>query len=78
MTIPTDKKYHFLAGIIVCFVVALIFKNPIYGLIGAVIAGIGKEVWDCYDYGKFDFADALATWVGGIAGYIVALLVHTL
>ena len=76
--IPTDKKYHFLAGIIICFVVALIFKNPMFGLIAAVVAGLAKEAYDYYDYGKFDFADALATWVGGIAGYIVALLVHTL
>ena len=78
MNIPKDKKLHFLAGVIVCFVVALIFKNPMYGLIASVIAGIGKEIYDYYDYGKFDFADALATWVGGIAGYIVGVLVKSL
>ena len=78
MKIEQDKIMHFIAGIIVCFVVALIFKNPMYGLIGAVIAGIGKEVWDYYDYGKPDFMDCLATWVGGIAGYIVSVLVKVL
>ena len=76
--IPTDKKYHFIAGVIVCILVSLIFKNPMYGLIASVIAGIGKEIWDYFDYGKFDFADALATWVGGIAGYIVGVLIKAL
>lgn len=78
MNIPYDKKLHFLAGVIVCILVSLIFKNPMYGLIASVIAGIGKEIWDYYDYGKPDFMDCLATWVGGIAGYIVGVLIKAL
>ena len=78
MKIADDKKLHFIAGLIICIVVALIFKNPMYGLIASVIAGVAKEVYDYYDYGKIDFLDTLATWVGGIAGYIVAFLVHGL
>ena len=78
MKVPQDKILHAIAGIVVCFVISLIAKNPMYGLVGAVIAGIAKEAWDYYDYGKVDFLDCLATWIGGIAGYIVALLIHTL
>ena len=78
MNIEYDKKLHFIAGIIICVLVALIFKNPMYGLIASVVAGIAKEAWDYYDYGKPDFMDCLATWVGGIAGYIVGVLVHYL
>ena len=78
MQIAYDKKLHFIAGIVICILVALIFKNPLFGLIASVIAGIGKEIYDYYDYGKPDFLDCLATWVGGIAGYIVGVLVHYL
>ena len=78
MKIADDKKLHFLAGVIICVLVALIFKSPMYGLIASVIAGIGKEIYDYYDYGKFDFADALATFVGGICGYIVGVLIKSL
>jgi len=78
MKIEQDKILHFIAGIVVCIIVALIFRNPLYGLIASVLAGIAKEAWDHYDYGKIDFLDCLATWIGGIAGYIVAFLVHGL
>ena len=78
MLCGNDKAYHFIAGLIVCILVSLIFKNPMYGLIASVIAGIGKEIYDYYDYGKFDFADALATFVGGICGYIVGVLIKAL
>lgn len=78
MNIPYDKKLHFIAGVVVCIIVALIFKNPLYGLIAAAVAGIAKEIWDYRSYGKPDFMDCLATWIGGIAGYIVAFLVHGL
>jgi len=78
MNIAYDKKLHFFAGVIVCMVVALIFKNPMFGLIASVTAGIAKEFYDWCDYGKLDLTDTLATWVGGVAGYIVCLLIHTL
>ncbi len=78
MKIEQDKILHFIAGIVICIITALILKNPLYGLIASVVAGIAKEFWDYHSYGKLDFMDALATWIGGIAGYIVAFLVHGL
>lgn len=78
MNIAYDKKLHFFAGLIICIVISLIFKNPMYGLIGAVVAGIAKEAYDWYDYGKPDPMDCLSTWVGGVAGYIVGVLIKSL
>ena len=78
MNIPKDKLYHFIAGLIICIVVALIAKNPLYGLISSVLAGIAKEAYDWYDYGKPDPMDCLSTWVGGVVGYIVGVLIKAL
>ena len=78
MKIEYDKQLHFIAGLIICILVSLIFKNPMYGLIASVVAGVAKEIYDYFDYGKIDFLDTLATWVGGIAGYIVGVLIKAL
>tara|TARA_B100002049_G_scaffold190683_1_gene147609 strand:+ start:10682 stop:10837 length:156 start_codon:yes stop_codon:yes gene_type:complete len=35
------------------------------------VIGIGKEVYDYFDYGLFSFSDIIADYVGGIVAYIV-------
>ncbi len=77
MKIPQDKKLHFGAGLVISLLYGYLM-NPLTGIATAVLAGIAKECYDYVDYGEFDFMDCLATWVGGVAGYIVALLVNTL
>ena len=64
-----DKLYHFIAGLILSLIGG--YFNPLYGLILGIQAGIGKEVYDYYDYGLFDKKDMLFTWLGAIIGYSV-------
>lgn len=75
----TDKILHFIAG----FLITVIFSYMAYlqgldypqsyGIVLGVLAGIGKEGWDLYSYGKFDTYDMVSTWVGAfIGGALVA------
>ncbi len=79
-----DKVCHFLAGILVCLVVAFTFAkvDPWYsdvtyagmGLCGAVLVGIAKEGLDFFDSHEdcaFSFADLLATVLGGALGFLM-------
>lgn len=61
-----DKKLHLLAGL----GIAIIFgwHNPLIGLATGFLAGIGKELYDEYDYGGFDKYDMFATWAGTVLG----------
>ena len=71
--IPIDKKLHFGAGLLIAILAGLLF-NGLYGLALAIVAGIGKEIYDYIDYGKPDVTDAIATWIGGVVGYIAITL----
>jgi uncharacterized membrane protein YuzA (DUF378 family) len=79
-----DKVCHFLAGILVCFMVALLFAkvNSGYsdvtyaatGLCGAVLVGIAKEGLDFFDSHEdcaFSFTDLFATVIGGALGFLM-------
>ena len=65
-----DKKLHFLAGFIISVVFTLLAYDVV-GLTAGVMAGLGKEVYDYYDYGDFDQRDFLFTVAGSIAGVIL-------
>ena len=77
-----DKILHFIAGITVSLLVVLIYYcitegiNALIGLFAGFLAGIGKELYDEYDYGGFDKYDMFATWAGSLlgAGLIYILL----
>lgn len=62
-----DKILHFIAGITVSLLVVLIYYciteciNALIGLVAGFLAGIGKELYDEYDYGGFDKYDMFAT-----------------
>ena len=69
-----DKIYHLVSG----FAISLIFGfiNPVLGLILAIIAGVGKEVYDKYiKKSAIDPLDVIATVVGGILGTGLAIVV---
>lgn len=68
-----DKQAHFLAGLAIIHSVAL-FVDWRTGLVVAFAAGVGKEIVDYFRYGKPDRWDALATWLGGIAGAVLHLI----
>ena len=76
-----DKGCHFIAGFIITLIVGFIAyflgaEYPqAYGITLGVIAGIGKELYDKYDYGDFDFFDAMVTGVGAFFGGLIVTLV---
>ena len=75
-----DKVLHFIAGIIVSLGATFIYYgitqsvNTFAGLSAGVLAGIGKELYDEYDYGGFDKYDMFATWAGTIISIGVVYL----
>ena len=63
MSIPLDKAFHFLAGWALS---ATLW--PVLGWVAwvpALVAGIGKEVWDKQGHGTPEVADAAVTFLGG-------------
>lgn len=52
-----DKILHFAGGF---------FVAAFFGLFSLIAVSIGKEIYDEYDYGGFDFKDAIATLAGGL------------
>ena len=78
--ITKDKIQHFLAGFIISTIIGLF--NSIFGLILAILAGIGKEIYDYlsnkYFNGKHDVSwyDFIATSLGGIVGIFLIKLIQ--
>lgn len=72
-----DKKLHFTAGLIIAIACGFMF-NAYYALLAAFCAGIAKEIYDLYDYGKFDWRDMVVTWLGGFVGFIILKALETL
>jgi hypothetical protein len=74
--IDVDKKYHAGAGMVIgtwgTFAGNSMNWKPekaaLFGVATAVTAGIGKELWDKIDYGRFDVKDVGATAIGGVIG----------
>ena len=67
-----DKIYHFIAG----FIISLIFGfiNPVLGLALAIIAGVGKEIYDKkIKKSVIDPLDVIATVLGGVLGTGLAI-----
>ena len=66
-----DKLVHFLCGLVITLVVGL-FTLPLIGFIVAVLAGVGKELYDWKKKKqKFNVLDLLMTVYGGAFGLIV-------
>lgn len=73
-----DKEMHFWAGVVVSFAALIMFKAVeapycwAFVLASVIIAAVGKELKDLMDYGKFDYRDAVYTFVGGMSGFILS------
>ena len=67
-SIPTDKVYHCLGGVVL-FAIGQLFG---YGLFLAVLGAITKEIYDYLhpESHTADWKDAVATTLGGLLGYI--------
>lgn len=73
--IPTDKYLHFIAGMIIAAFFALVIHNGRMWCIAPVVfMGVGKEIYDKIDYGRFDFVDLAYTVAGGLIIQIFALI----
>ena len=75
--LPLDKQAHFYSGYCLALSAALVASNSlphlmsaVFGLGGAVVAGIGKEVYDKQhpDSHTADIYDLIATSLGGLLG----------
>jgi hypothetical protein len=64
-----DKVKHFVVGLLATMVFLEIGLAPIVNLALVFLIGIGKEVYDYFDYGKFDVLDILATVSPGMIVY---------
>jgi hypothetical protein len=75
---PKDKQLHFWAGVAVSFAALIMFKAVeaphcwAFVLAAVIVAAVGKELKDLMDYGKFDWRDAVYTFVGGMSGFILS------
>ena len=68
-----DKIYHLVAGFIISLIFGLI--NPVLGLALAIIAGVGKEIYDKkIKKSVIDPLDIIATVVGGVLGTGLAII----
>lgn len=74
LSIPADKRLHFVCGLVIAafFGLALGMKFCFWPVI---FAAAGKEVFDIFSSGqKFDWKDFLATLLGGLVPQVFVLL----
>ena len=78
MKIPQDKKMHFVAGFAITAIVSLFF-GYIIGVIVAVIAAAGKELYDkVTGTGTPEVLDFVATIAGAAAAVIASVVLSSL
>jgi hypothetical protein len=75
---PKDEEMHFWAGVVVSISALILFKSLevqncwLWVLTSVITAAVGKELKDLMDYGKFDYRDAVYTFVGGLSGVLLS------
>lgn len=84
MKIAKDKILHLVAGAAAAFVVIWVTRTPALGFLAAVVAGVGKELWDKHQNALAAKKELLpphtvewqdAAWTAG-GGALVAALTH--
>lgn len=65
MKLPQDKSNHFIYGFVIYILVNLFYNNYLPLTIVFLFA-IGKEIYDEYKYGGFDWKDILWTIIPAI------------
>lgn len=73
--IQRDKLLHFSISLLITLTDVTAFSITIPGWLVAVIAGVGKEVYDIKRTG-FDWKDIAADGAGIVAGLVIRLLFH--
>ena len=78
MNIPQDKKKHFAAGFAIAAAASL-FAGYIVGLLIAILAAAGKEIYDkVTGKGTAELLDFAATAAGATAAVVVSAAVSSL
>ena len=73
--IPSDKMLHFIAGLMIVAVTAIIFPCAAnYAVVSGIIAGVVKEAIAKFDYGGWRWRDIAATVIGGVVMQIIILV----
>jgi hypothetical protein len=69
-----DKLQHYIGGVLIALIMALLFRDALTGLGVAVFIGAIKEGYDFYhpDRHTCDVWDFVATACGGVVGAVVA------
>ena len=68
--VPADKANHALWGLAL-FIVLAFAVNPFLSVLIVISAGVVKELYDkVTSSGTPDYLDAVATGMGGVAGFI--------
>lgn len=67
-----DKIFHAMGGFGIGVLLTLM-AGPVWGIVAATAAGIGKELLDMYTKGTVDEWDAVVTAAGGGAGAMFAI-----
>lgn len=74
--IPADKALHFIAGLMIVAVTAIVFPCAAnYAVVSAVIAGFFKEAIDKFEYGGWSWWDLVATAIGGFVMQIIIWII---
>jgi hypothetical protein len=75
--IKRDKILHLSAGLAISFIVTISTGSTDYGNSSALIAGIGKEIYDYFHPEKHtaEGLDIAFTALGGVIGSALALII---
>lgn len=68
---PEDKFLHFSVICTMFLACRAVGVSVLLTVSLCTVIGIGKEVYDYFDYGLFSFSDIIADYVGGIVAHIV-------
>lgn len=68
-----DKLLHFIAGLIIAALCAMVFKWGLWCIIPAIVFGLLKELFDWWTTRVMDWKDFIATACGGLVIFLFAL-----
>ena len=69
--IKEDKANHFIYGLLIYFIITLLFGDLI-GMIVCLLSAILKEIYDHYNPNhRFDWWDFIWTVMGGLVGLLI-------
>lgn len=73
--IPADKALHFIAGMLIAAIVAIVVPQVrSFSFVVAFAAGLGKELIDEIRYNGFDNRDLISSALGGVVMQIIIWL----